>query len=128
MPVPRLMTFGGSRARPGWTSSTRPPLHDAHRVLRGLVDAYDEQVDLLEEEIHVRLRRHSGYNAVQAIPGVGRTIGAIMVAEIGDIWRRLTPQALCSWAGSTPKHHESDTKVHTAGSPNRVQNWCGGRP
>jgi Transposase IS116/IS110/IS902 family len=34
-----------------------------------------------------------------------------MVAEIGDISRFPTPQALCSWAGLTPKHRESDTKV-----------------
>ena len=41
----------------------------------------------------------------------GRTIAAIMVAEIGDVSRFANPQALCSWAGLTPKHHESDTKV-----------------
>ena len=34
-----------------------------------------------------------------------------MVAEIGDVSRFSNPQALCSWAGLTPKHHESDTKV-----------------
>jgi transposase len=34
-----------------------------------------------------------------------------MIAEIGDITRFANPQALCSWAGLTPKHHESDTRV-----------------
>ena len=98
---------------PAWLDLLQLPRPHMMRIesLRGLVDAYDEQIDLLEEEIHVRLRRHSGYRAVQAIPGVGRTIGAIMVAEIGDISRFPTPQALCSWAGLTPKHRESDTKV-----------------
>ena len=34
-----------------------------------------------------------------------------MVAEIGDIHRFDSPAQLCSWAGLTPKHHESDTKT-----------------
>ena len=36
---------------------------------------------------------------------------AIFVTEIGDIGRFRSPEALCSWAGLTPRHRESDTKV-----------------
>ena len=39
-------------------------------------------------------------------------MAAILVAEIGDVTRFRSPAALCSWAGLTPKHHESDTTVH----------------
>jgi transposase len=79
--------------------------------IRDLVEVYDREIDMLEREIHRQLKDHAGYQAIQAIPGVGRTIAAIMVAEIGDVSRFANPQALCSWAGLTPKHHESDTKV-----------------
>jgi transposase len=79
--------------------------------IRDLVEVYDREIDMLEREIHRQLTDHAGYKAIQAIPGVGRTIAAIMVAEIGDIAGFPNPQALCSWAGLTPKHHESDTKV-----------------
>jgi transposase len=48
---------------------------------------------------------------VQAINGVGPTIAAIFIAEIGDIGRFPTPSHLCSWAGLTPSHRESDTKT-----------------
>jgi transposase len=34
-----------------------------------------------------------------------------MVAEIGDVKRFGTSAQLCSWAGLTPKHRESDTTV-----------------
>jgi transposase len=34
------------------------------------------------------------------------------VAEIGDVTRSESPRALCSWAGLTPKHRESDTHVY----------------
>ena len=43
--------------------------------------------------------------------GVGRTIAAIFVAEIGDVHRFRSAEALCSWAGLAPRHRESDTKV-----------------
>lgn len=38
-------------------------------------------------------------------------LGAVIVAEIGDITRFRHPARLCSWAGLTPRHRESGTKV-----------------
>lgn len=80
--------------------------------LRDLIEAYDGQVKMLERDIALHLRGDRGYHAVQAINGVGPTIAAILVAEIGDVSRFATPAHLCSWAGLTPKLHESDTKSH----------------
>lgn len=85
--------------------------HSKVESLRDLVELYDREVDTFEGVIHRRLVDHPGYRAIQAIAGVGRTVGAIFVAEIGDIHRFPRPQALCSWAGLTPRHRESDTKV-----------------
>jgi transposase len=79
--------------------------------LRDLIATYDRQVALLERDIHQHLKGHRGYRAVQAINGVGPVIAAILVAEIGDVSRFPTPAHLCSWAGLTPRHHESDTKT-----------------
>ena len=81
------------------------------RSLRDLIDAYDREVKLLERDIHQHLNRHRGYRAVQAITGVGPTIAAILVAEIGDVTRFPSAAHLCSWAGLTPTHRESDTKT-----------------
>ncbi len=80
--------------------------------LRDLMEAYDDQVAMLEKGIHRQLRDHTGYRAIQAIDGVGRVFAAIFVAEIGDVHRFSGPEKLCSWAGLTPKHRESDTTVH----------------
>jgi transposase len=79
--------------------------------LRDLIGVYDGQVTTLERDIHQHLRSDRGYRAVQAINGVGPTIAAILVAEIGDVGRFPTPAHLCSWAGLTPKHRESDQKT-----------------
>lgn len=81
------------------------------RSLRELIAVYDHQIVELEKIIHDHLRHDSGYQAIQAINGIGRTIAAILVAEIGDIHRFDSPKQLCSWAGLTPKHRESDTKT-----------------
>ena len=81
------------------------------RSLRDLIGVYDAEVAKLERDIHRRLKGDPGYEAIQAIPGVGRTLGAIFVVEIGDVSRFKSPEALSSWAGLAPRHHESDTKV-----------------
>ena len=83
--------------------------------LRDLIELYDREVTMLEGQIHQQLRQHRGYHAIQAIDGVGRTIAAVLVAEIGDVGRFRSAEALCSWAGLTPKHRQSDTKT-TRGS------------
>lgn len=81
-------------------------------VLRDLVDTFDREVVFLDRDIHRILVDDAGYNAVQAIYGVGRIFAAVFVAEIGDVTRFDSPKELCSWAGLTPKHKESDTHVH----------------
>jgi transposase len=83
--------------------------------LREMIDAFDKEVALFEREVHKLLRDDKGYRAVQAIDGVGKTMAAIFVAEIGDVTRFSSPDKLCCWAGLTPRHDESDTKVHRYG-------------
>jgi transposase len=80
--------------------------------LRRLIDAFTFEIDVLTKRNGAELKTHPGFQAIQAIHGVGPVLAAIFVAEIGDVTRFARPQQLCSWAGLTPKHRESDTKVH----------------
>ena len=80
--------------------------------LRRLIDAFTFEIDILTKRNSAQLKTHPGCQAIQAIRGVGPVLAAIFVAEIGDVSRFARPQQLCSWAGMTPKHRESDTKVH----------------
>jgi transposase len=73
--------------------------------LRDLIERYDREVGRLEGQIHRQLRHHRGYQAVHAINGIGPTIAAVLVAEIGDVARFRSAQALCSWAGLQGGHH-----------------------
>ena len=77
-----------------------------------LITALDFEIELFGKLVAGRLRAHPGYQAIQVIPGVGPVLAAVFVAEIGDISRFPGPPQLASWAGLTPKHHESDTTVH----------------
>ena len=95
--------------------------------LRELIMAYDEQVEMLEGEIDDFLAGDKGYLAIQAIPGVGPVLGAIFVAEIGDVSRFSSPEKLCCWAGLTPRHRESD--LHVSRGPitkqgSRILRWA----
>lgn len=80
--------------------------------LRRVIDLLEFEIDVFAHLIRGRLAHDPGYTAVQTIPGIGPTLGAVLVAEIGDITRFARPEQLSSWAGLTPKHHESDTHVH----------------
>ncbi|HEY2831672.1 MAG TPA: IS110 family transposase [Sporichthyaceae bacterium] len=77
-----------------------------------LIEACEFEIDTFAGLVTARLRADPGYRAIQQIPGVGPILGAVFVAEIGDIGRFSRAAQLSSWAGLTPKHHQSDTKIH----------------
>ena len=79
--------------------------------LQRLIDALDVEVDLAARLARGRLVADPGYRAVQTIPGIGPVLAAVFVAEVGDVHRFPSAAHLASWAGLTPKHHESDTHV-----------------
>jgi len=92
------------------------PLDDAYRArvnsLCRVIEMFDFEIDTVTRRVAGDLARDPGYLAIQQIPGVGATLAAIFVAEIGDVHRFASARHLCSWAGLTPKHRESDTTVH----------------
>ena len=110
VPMSDLFSPGGQHL----LAATRLSVESRSRVdsaLR-LINNLDFEIELFAKLVTNRLREHPGYRAIQQIPGVGPTLAAVFVAEIGDITRFPGPAQLASWAGLTPKHHESDTTVH----------------
>jgi transposase len=104
------------------------PAEYAARVasMRRLMEDLDFEIELFAGLIRGRLADDPGYAAVQTIPGIGATLAAVFLAEIGDVSRFATATKLTCWAGLTPKHHESDTHVHAARSPSRAPGCSGG--
>jgi len=95
--------------------------------LRQLNAELTGEITLLEQVIGDLLAGHEGYAAIQQLPGIGPVLGAVIVAEIGDIRRFRRPEQLCSWAGLTPRHRESDTKIsrgHVTKQGSRILRWA----
>ena len=61
--------------------------------LRQLITWLTGEIGLLAAEL---LSGHEGYQAARALPGIGKVLGAVVVAEIGDITRFRHPARLCS--------------------------------
>ena len=95
--------------------------------LRALTGVLDGEIARLEAQATAMLAGDRGYAAIRQLPGIGPVLGAVICAEIGDITRFATPGQLCCWAGLTPRHHESDTKVirgHVSKQGSRMLRWA----
>ena len=111
IPVTRSDIFG--RGGGIWLDGLPLPQPYAGKVasLRALIAVLDGEIARLEEQAAAMLAGERGYAAIRRLPGIGPVLGAVICAEIGDITRFRNPGQLASWAGLTPRHYESDTRV-----------------
>ena len=111
IPVPCSDLFGSFGL--AWLDGLDLPQPYAGKVtsLRQLTAWLTSEVSMLEEVTADFIGDWPPYRAVLALPGIGPVLGAVAVAEIGDVTRFPGPGHLCSWAGLTPRHRESDIKV-----------------
>jgi len=111
VPVTCSDIFG--KAGSAWLDSLALPRPYAGKAasLRQIIAVLDAEITLLTQVIADLLAGHHGYQVIQQLPGVGPVLAAVIVAEIGEVTRFKTADRLCSWAGLTPRHRESDTKV-----------------
>lgn len=81
----------------------------------------EEQIEELEEHISVLLKQTGSY--ITTIPGIGETLGAIILSEIGDIRRFDAPNKLVAFAGLDVRVTQSGEftgtrqKISKRGSP-----------
>ncbi len=112
-----------------WLDELALPQPYAGKVasLRKLAAELAAEITLLGQVIGDLLEHHQAYHALQQLPGIGKVLAAVIVAEIGDISRFHHPGQLCAWAGLTPRHRESDTKIargHITKQGSRVLRWA----
>jgi transposase len=111
IPVPCSDLFGAFGS--AWLDGLPLPQPYAGKVasLRHLIGWLASEISMLDEVITDFLGDWPPYQAVLRLPGIGPVLAAVIIAEIGDISRFPSPGHLCSWAGLTPRHRESDVKV-----------------
>ena len=111
--VPELGDIFGPRGQKILDSLTLPEPY-ASRVAsqRRQLSMLDAEIGGVEIATVARLKDAPDFRALLKLRGIGPIFASIFLAEIGDISRFPTPQALACWAGLTPTHHESDLKAH----------------
>jgi transposase len=127
IPVTCSDIFG--KAGSAWLDSLDLPQPYAGKVLslRQLTGELSTEITMLSEVIADLLAGDRGYQVIQQLPGIGPVLGAVIIAEIGDVTRFRTAAHLCSWAGLTPRHRESDVKVvrgHVTKQGSRQLRWA----
>jgi transposase len=127
VPVTRTDIFGPGGAV--WLDGLPLPAPYAGKVasLRALIGVLDGEIARLGEQAGALLAADRGYAAIRRLPGIGPVRAAVICAEIGDVSRFATPGQLASWAGLTPRHHESGTKVirgHVTRQGSRLLRWA----
>jgi transposase len=84
----------------------------------------DEQIEQVSAEIAERLRPFQELiDRLDVIPGVGRRVAEVVIAEIGtDLTRFATAGHLASWAGMCPGNNESAGK-RKSGTTRKGSPW-----
>jgi transposase len=127
VPVTCSDVFG--TAGSAWLDGLGLPQPYAGKVtsLRQLTGELTTEITMLSEVIADLLAGDRGYQVIQQLPGIGPVLAAVIIAEIGDVTRFKNAGQLCSWAGLTPRHRESDTKVtrgHVTKQGSRLLRWA----
>jgi transposase len=127
IPVGYSDVFG--KAGSAWLDELTLPQPYAGKVtsLRQLAGQLTTEIAMLSRVIAGLLADHRGYQVIQQLPGIGPVLAAVIVAEIGEVTRFRNAAQLCSWAGLTPRHRESDTKVargHVTKQGSRLLRWA----
>jgi transposase len=89
----------------------RPEPRQRLDVLLRLIGDFDREIDALAAEIDQRAKDDERVKVLCQIRGIGRYLGMLIVAEIGDIERFPSARHLCAWAGLTPTVRSSDAKA-----------------
>jgi transposase len=127
VPVTCSDIFG--KAGSAWLDGLGLPQPYAGKVLslRQLTGELTTEITMLSEVIASLLAAGRGYQVIQQLPGIGPVLAAVIIAEIGEVTRFKTSAQLCSWAGLTPRHRESDVKVtrgHVTKQGSRQLRWA----
>ena len=76
-----------------------------------LLDYIEKQIDQAERWTKEALKDHPGVARLRTIPGIGKTLAALVALEIDDISRFSVADKLCAYAGLVPTTYASGGKV-----------------
>ena len=78
------------------------------------IEFYTKQIKRIENEIHLIFEEHP--SPILTVPGIGETMGAMIVSEIGNIERFSNANTLLAFAGLEPSIYQSGNYTPTSGT------------
>jgi len=85
--------------------------YSAERVLEQ-IDSITGHIGALETRMREVFAPTNEIKYLMSLPGVGFTLAVVILNEVGDIGRFLSPSHFASYAGTAPRVHASGGKVH----------------
>ncbi len=92
-----------------------------------MVDAFDKEIEILEQEIHARMRRQKPIVLLKTIPGIGRILAPMIYYEIGRIDRFSSDKTFASYCRLAPTISQSGgvtRKGRNSKQGNRYLKWA----
>ena len=79
----------------------------------------DEQIEIIEKEIHAWHRNNVDSQRLEQVPGIGVIIATAMIAMIGDARNFKNGRELAAWIGLVPRQHSTGGKQTLLGISKR---------
>ena len=112
-PVSDLFGRRGRR----WLEATKLPTQARESInacLR-MIDHYGEEIQRQNRQLREKANQDERVQWLMTIPGIGQVSAMMLLAEIGDLRRFGSKEALCSYAGLVPRVRESAGKAARGG-------------
>jgi transposase len=80
-----------------------------------MIDCYDAEIQKQNRQLSEKAKHDERVRWLTSIPGIGECSAMMLLAEIGQIERFASKEALCSYAGLVPRVRESAGKAARGG-------------
>jgi transposase len=88
-----------------------------------MIDHYGEEIQKQNLQLGEKAKQDERVDWLLTIPGIGECSAMMLLAEIGDIQRFSSKEALCSYAGLVPRVRESAGKAVRGGITRQGSNY-----
>jgi len=96
-----------------WLEAVKLPAQarESVRTCLRMIDHYDAEIQKQNRQLREKAKADERVQWLTTIPGIGECSAMMVLAEIGDLARFTTKEALCSYAGLVPRVRESAGKA-----------------
>lgn len=101
----------------GWLSQVKLPgqARESVEACLRMINHYGEEIQKQNLQLSEKAKADERVRWLTSIPGIGEVSAMMLLAEIGDVGRFASKEALCSYAGLVPRVRESAGKAARGG-------------